>query len=35
MKKMMEKKGNLEQKNNVRTIAFEQGLIYAPHVSSN
>ena len=28
-------KGNLEQKNNVRTIAFEQGPIYVLHVSSD
>ena len=30
-----EKKGNLEQKNSVRTIAFEQRPIYLLHVSSN
>ena len=35
MKKGTKKGRNLEQKNSVRTIAFEQGLIYVLHVSSD
>ena len=35
MKKRGGEQGNLEQKNSVRTIAFEQGPIYVLHVSSD
>ena len=35
MKKGMEKKRNLDQKNSARTIAFEQGPVYILHVSSD
>ena len=35
MKKRMGEKGNLEQKNKVRIIAFEQGSRYVLHISSD
>ena len=35
MKKGTEKKRKLEQKNSARTIVFEQGPVYIPHVSSD